>query len=204
MLAYILALASMSFKVEAQIGIQGGWWQPSSLAEGAQAPSTKVEGAWHVVVAYGLRNRDMRVELHPSIGLLATRARDPFEKDLGGTGIIAAADVRIYPMDLFGDCMCPTFNRKGDVFKKGFFWEAGAGYTSLNQDVGGLNYRGDIFFGRGGMGLDFGLTRWLTLTPGFRLQYAHRLHAWGSNPSERSYRPLWFLPYVQLTTYLRD
>ena len=190
--------------MEAQIGFQGGWWQPSSFAEGDQAPSTTIASAWHVAVTYGLRNRDMRMELHPSVGLLMTRATDPLEKDLGGTGIIAAADARIYPMDLYGDCMCPTFNRKGDIFKKGFFWEAGIGYTSLNQDVGGLNFRGDIFFGRAGMGLDIGLTRRLTLTPGFRMQYTHQFHPWGSTRAERSFRPLWFLPHLQLTTYLRD
>lgn len=197
-------MAMYPWTTKAQIGVQGGWWQPSSLAESAKAPTPLIENGWHVSISYGLRNRNMRLELHPSIGLLMTRAKDPLEKDLGGTGIIAAADARIYPMDLYGDCMCPTFHRNGDVFKKGFFWEAGAGYTSLNQDIGGLNFRGDIFLARAGMGLDIGLTRRLTFTPGLRLQYAHRFHSWGASAEEQSFRPIWLLPYLQLTTYLRD
>lgn len=68
-------------------------------------------------------------------------------------------------MDLYGDCMCPTFSRKGQVIQKGFFIEAGAGgyYHTLEATVEKTS--GGSFLARIGAGVDIGLSRRLTITP---------------------------------------
>lgn len=203
-MATCLLLGFAPFGIMAQISLQGGWWQPTSLGASDQAPEVVMQGAWNVMVGYAWRNRNMRLELQPSAGVIFSQAEHGTESDLFGTGVLGAVDARIYPMDLYGDCMCPTFNRNGDLFKKGFFWEAGLGYASLNQDLGAENYRTDLFLARAGLGLDIGLTRRLTLTPGARLQFVHGMHAWGDDAAQRAYRPIWVQPYLQLTTYLSD
>jgi hypothetical protein len=197
-LSILLLLAS---RLSAQIGVQGQIHLPGLIGETETVPSPVLQNAWSAGIVYTIRNSGIRLEFIPGIGYMQTSGETDASLKVKGQGLTAGVDVRLYPMDLYGDCMCPTFSRKGDVFKKGFFWEGGAGYLYLNQNLGTEKSVGHGFFARVGAGIDIGLSRSITITPGLRMQYQHRLHHWGNGSTEMQHRPIWFLPFLQLMTY---
>jgi hypothetical protein len=185
----------------AQIGIQGQYHLPGLIGETESLPRPALESAWSAGLVYTFRQSGIRWEWIPGLFYLQTVGNTQ-EQDLKGTGLMAGLDTRVYPMDLYGDCLCPTFSRKGALFQKGFFWEGGAGAWYLAQDTGTEAESAASFFLRVGAGLDIGLSRRFTITPGVRLQYMQGLHHWGENGSERQHKPIWILPFLQWMTYL--
>ncbi len=186
-----------------QIGILGQMHLPGLIGESASAPDPVIRSSWSAGLVYTFRNPRMRTEWVTGIsyGQLALDGQN----SSGQNRIFSAGvDFRIYPMDLYGDCMCPTFSRKGDVFQKGFFWEAGLGGQSMQLQPEPVEGWWHSFYGRLGMGLDIGLSRHLTITPGVRIQYNHRYHPWGSDQEETGHRPVWILPFLQGMIYFRD
>lgn len=187
--------------VRAQIGVQAQYHLPGLIGENDAPPPLVLNGAWSAGLVYTFRQSGIRWEWVPGLFYLQTSG-EANGTDRKGTGVMAGLDTRVYPMDLYGDCLCPTFSRKGALFQKGFFWEGGAGAWYLQQDLGGEESRNLSFYVRAGAGLDIGLSRRFTLTPGVRLQYMHRHHGWGDSGAERQHRPVWILPYLQWMTYL--
>lgn len=91
-------------------------------------------------------------------------------------------DIRIeiknnfYIYDFEEDCNCPTFNKSGETFKKGFFFQTILG-ASLQQHslerVGTDSFEDDnisFIFG-GGVGFDIGISSFLTITPYLNYQF---------------------------------
>ena len=201
----ILALiGSTPALVSAQIGIQGQFRLPVSMSESSDPADPLIRSGWQVGAVYSFRQSGIRIEILPGLHFLQTTAEDPFGRTFSGNGAQATLDVRMYPMDLYGDCKCPTFSRKGQVIKKGLFLEAGLGGFYLDQETGMASETSSNFLVRVGGGLDIGLSRRLTITPGVRLQYEHQLHAWGMSTAQKQSRPLWVYPYLQLMTYFED
>lgn len=194
-------LAATAGMVRAQIGVQAQYHLPALIGENDTPPVPVLKSAWSAGLVYTIRQSGIRWEWIPGLFYLQTTGSADGDR-VQGTGLMAGLDTRVYPMDLYGDCLCPTFSRKGALFQKGFFWEGGAGAWFLNQNLGNAKDQTLSFYIRAGMGLDIGVSRRFTITPGLRLQYMHRHHAWGMSSSERQHRPVWVLPYLQWMTYL--
>lgn len=199
----ILCLCVGITAASGQVGLYGQYSLPLFSGKEEANPDPTVLGSWNIGVMYTFRKSSIRTEWIPNVSVQRTR--------LEGTtapksvmGYTAGIDFRIYPLDLYGDCMCPTFSRRGDVFQKGFFWEAGAGWVGMDKilnENSGL-YHG--FYGRIGAGIDIGINRHMTFTPGVRVQYIHEAHPWGATSAEKQYQPLWITPFVQWMFYLKN
>ncbi len=199
-----ILLVLIPVEVKGQLGVQFQYRLPLSLAESADLADPLIQSGWSAGVVYSFRQQGIRIEWIPGIHFMQTTADGVSGGTETGTGAQATFDFRAYPMDLYGDCMCPTFSRKGQVFQKGFFLEAGVGGYYHNQPVGPESNSSGSFLARAGAGIDIGLSRRLTLTPGFRIQYEDRLHHWGLNAAQIQSRPLWVYPYIQFMTYFEN
>ncbi|THH41606.1 autotransporter domain-containing protein [Neolewinella litorea] len=73
----------------------------------------------------------------------------------------------IYVFDLATDCDCPTFGKQGPQLEKGFFLQVAPGISrhtlaTLDGAYSGSSTTASL---AGGIGLDFGLSNLLTITP---------------------------------------
>ncbi len=93
----------------------------------------------------------------------------------------------IYPLDLEGDCNCPTFSKDGDVLQKGLFLQVAPG---INYFINKINSRqleqnnNSFAFSIGaGIGLDIGFSELLTITPIVKGYYVLAAK-WNADPLE--------------------
>lgn len=133
---------------------------------------------------YGFRLKNNRLEFHPGLGYSFTF----FNNQEGNSGIeydngyFSSIDLdfntSIYPFDFNGDCDCPTWNKDGNLIKKGFFLEVSPGlaYQTFHlENWPSEGFEGSIPLKTSnlllklsvGAGLDIGLSEQYTLTPLF-------------------------------------
>lgn len=79
----------------------------------------------------------------------------------------------VYIFDFFGDCDCPTFTKKGNLFKKGFFlqWNAKVHYWLKDASFFARGDNGMTVDVGGGLGIDIGLSDFLTISPVITYHY---------------------------------
>jgi len=119
-------------------------------------PSTAVmDGSIH----YWTRLKKYRLEFLPGILFQSLNAD---ENNLQNVGITVPAS--FYILDFVNDCDCPTFSKNSFWFQKGFFIRLTPSWTkNINKSKQEIY---DQLFGAGiTLGLDFGLSDLLTLTP---------------------------------------
>ncbi|TVQ49597.1 MAG: hypothetical protein EA362_04235 [Saprospirales bacterium] len=129
---------------------------------------------WSVEAAYWFRLKDFRVEFYPGIGYssLTLDNSSPFDEyELNLTHLFWGT--RVYPFTFEDDCMCPTFNKQSGFFEDGFFIsftphfifsEQFTRFDALEKDqVKSNTYLLDF-----GVGLDLGVSEFLTITPELR------------------------------------
>ncbi len=75
----------------------------------------------------------------------------------------------VYPFDLGTDCDCPTFGKQGPQLQKGFFFQLAPGVASHKMFL--MQARKTTFSLGGGVGIDFGLSNLVTLTPIASVRY---------------------------------
>ncbi len=82
--------------------------------------------------------------------------------------------ISLYPLNIQGDCNCPTFTRENPFFKRGFFLIIIPGFSLINHRIkttisGHPSEVNNAFIHpfqlAGGMGLDIGLSDQWTITP---------------------------------------
>ena len=134
-------------------------------------------------VSYWLRLKNYRVEFHPGIYYFTSDT----DLNLGDVNVNFSADkfnmsgfgfevpIHFYFMDFEGDCNCPTFSKQGNFFSKGIFAFLSPGirntkYQFQNLSVTNaelaLDENTDTRLTLGfGLGIDFGITDLITLTP---------------------------------------
>lgn len=82
-------------------------------------------------------------------------------------------NTNFYIFDLKGDCDCPTFSKQGNDLQKGFFIQISPGVDYVfnsYKNEGFEDTANDIVPSVGiGVGIDFGLNNFLTLTPMVKL-----------------------------------
>lgn len=120
-----------------------------------------------VALNYWFRLPKQRIEFLPTV-YYAKSGVEGNEASLAEYG--AQMKVNVYPFDFLGDCDCPTFGKQGPQLQKGFFLQLSAGYAFYDLDFGPANELANQENGSGAtfggaVGLDFGLSNLVTLTP---------------------------------------
>ncbi len=131
-------------------------------------------------VDYWFRLKKKRIEFHPEISYSRFIRNWSFEDEQDDIALKAnffnfSVHTNIYPLDFKGDCNCPTFSKDGDFLEKGFFIQVSPVVSYLSNsfdDAVGSEASNDITFGLGlGLGIDFGLSDFITITPVVRYSY---------------------------------
>ena len=170
---------TLPFSSEAQFGINGGYrfsnapeWNIVDLSNNRV---TELPGSgWSAGIEYAYALRNTRLEFAPELNLTRYQAEEldlgPLDADLFSFFL----NVRAYVLDFKGDCDCPTFSKKGNTLAKGFYVELSPGYTYAltSIETPTIRYRGRSvnLSAAASVGLDFGISPTITLTPfgGFR------------------------------------
>lgn len=84
-------------------------------------------------------------------------------------------NTQFYLLNIKGDCDCPTFSKEGPTFEKGLFLFLSPGVTLLNtkasRDSETVSDQAISFSIGGGIGMDFGISDFLTITPLLGVRY---------------------------------
>ncbi|MTB51000.1 hypothetical protein [Lewinella sp. W8] len=134
------------------------WSGPADQLTDAELLDNGIEFAAH----YWFRLPQKRVEFQPTLYYAAanTALADGRYGEYG-----FQFKTNIYLFDFGTDCDCPTFGKQGPQLQKGFFVQLSPGYAFYRWD-NGLNVENtSAFTFGGGVGIDFGISNLLTLTP---------------------------------------
>jgi len=148
----------------AQVAVKASANFPQTRWSGVEAPAEELfdwETGSEFALGYWFRLKNKRIEFLPSVYYAGTSSGDLDLRELG-----AAFNVNIYPFDFGGDCDCPTFGKQGPKLEKGFFIQLTPGYAryQLDSPIATFESSGGFTFG-GGVGLDIGVTNFLTISP---------------------------------------
>lgn len=171
-----------SLNLFSQIGVQAQWHNFIDSSFSFNNKSDKESIAFNQLgysLDYSFRLKNYRVEFFPAI-FYASKTLErkniigtDFTTDVQTLGV--QLNTHFYFLDIFGDCHCPTWNKDGDLIKKGIFaWVSFNGYqVNLNQNS---SIKTDfISYGAsGGLGLDIGLSKNWTITPIAGLELENR------------------------------
>ncbi len=131
---------------------------------------------WDFGIDYWFRLKSKRVEFLPEASFIK---QDYFFGDGWSKYRFynLALNVNLYPFDFDGDCNCPTWSKDGSFFSKGFFIQLSPGISWLknefkNEPLILINDERVAFFIRAGIGLDIGVTDFLTVSPLARFSFA--------------------------------
>lgn len=122
--------------------------------------------------AYWFRIKSRRIEFNPAILLDYMKSSNLTNAlNLKETQLNLSIPIMLYPMDFGNDCNCPTFNKQGQFFKKGFHFIINPKLGYINQvfetDADPVKNNG-IFFSLGaGAGIDIGINKTWTFSPSF-------------------------------------
>lgn len=162
--------------IQAQIGITSnvnfhGVRTNENTSQSGFDPYEELDTGWEIAVNYWFRLPGKRVEFMPTLYYGFTRFDENFTSGLN-EGLHEAGfqfKTNIYPFDFGGDCDCPTFGKQGPQLQKGFFLQLSPGFTYYRtenvfvQEAEAQEHTG--FTLGAGIGLDIGLSNFLTLTP---------------------------------------
>lgn len=171
----------------AQIGFSGSYtkiaapdWE--TLFNGSDryafGPDFQFKPSYQLGVDYWFRLKTYRVEFFPTLSYAQFKQTQAVVNaaDLEGQFKLSAFGLawhtNIYPFDFEGDCHCPTWSKQNPFFKKGFFFQVSPGVmysqNSVVEATGEPNTyeHTHVAFNLGlGVGLDIGLSDFLTITP---------------------------------------
>lgn len=124
-----------------------------------------------VGIDYWFRLKKVRVEFTPELNFSQfkdtyTSTKDePFDFRSNIYGL--HFNTNIYPLNFKDDCNCPTFKKDGQVIEKGFHFILSPGVNYFDLSINKNEFKtNDLVFSAGlGVGLDIGLSDFLTVTP---------------------------------------
>ncbi|MEL6867411.1 MAG: hypothetical protein AAFP19_23500 [Bacteroidota bacterium] len=132
-----------------------------------------LDQGFKVGVDYWFRLKNRRIEFTPELSYSRFASTiDHFTEgnaqDFSSTQLGFHFNTNIYILDLGEDCDCPTFDKDGTILDKGLFVQVSPGLSLFQNRYEGLEEvkSNDTVFSLGiGLGLDIGLTNFVTLTP---------------------------------------
>ncbi len=131
---------------------------------------------------YWFRLKKYRLEFLPSIGYQLNRHTlepdNAASSNLTWTVLELYQGINYYPFDFANDCMCPTFSKQGQFFKKGFYISFGPGLalSRLSNNIAQKVIHQAIGFARFGIGFDLGISDLLTLSPTVQYQIGQHIN----------------------------
>lgn len=165
----------------AQIGIRGGYgtshfdtWQGYAYSRIDSKNASFLQNGWNVGVDYWFRLKSRRIEFMPEIGFSQFAPSNVDGVDYTLSSVNAIFNVHVYPLDLAEDCNCPTFSKQGNTIKKGFFIHVSPLLRYYLQNAKGIQeISSSTLVGgvRAGLGIDVGLSDFLTLSPMVAYEY---------------------------------
>jgi hypothetical protein len=138
-------------------------WSGTDLSEGRDDFFDNDRGA-EVALHYWFRLPKRRIEFQPTV-YAATGIGDLDHTELG-----LQFKTNIYLFDLDTDCDCPTFGKQGPRLDKGFFLQIAPGVATHHYDYE-WHDRTVNFNLAAAVGIDFGISNLLTITPVAGLRY---------------------------------
>jgi len=171
--------------ISAQIGLNANYfknpedsWYITSTEGQPEHPV--LDNGYAIGVNYWFRLKNYRVEFLPelSIGFAETEwngANNNNQITFKHTAANFFFNTQVYLFDIKGDCNCPTFSKEGPTFEKGLFLFLSPGVTLLNTKASRETETADdqvvsLSIG-GGIGMDFGVSDFLTITPLLGVRY---------------------------------
>lgn len=137
----------------------------------------------HLGIDYWFRLKNKRIEFFPEIS--REKLKETFSFPSSEDQIEKWSfhwNTNFYLLDFEGDCNCPTFSKQGNFLQKGFFIQISPGVTHLSAKAdfpGFENTPAEDNFVRftigAGVGLDIGITDFLTITPLVRFSYVPKM-----------------------------
>ncbi|MEO7176239.1 MAG: autotransporter domain-containing protein [Saprospiraceae bacterium] len=192
----VVFFSSVVTPSQAQIGVNLGYtgltarkWENIMNLKNFEFDSPFGPGL-HVGVDYAYKLKDIRIEVVPELNMQFYKETqeipDEFVKlDLAMTYAGLDINGHFYLLDLYGECDCPTFSKKGPWLNKGLFIIATLGggmylkkATNTLTDVDGIDSTAHIddnsFAMRIGLGLgmDIGVSKTFTVTPMIKFQFS--------------------------------
>ena len=163
LLCFLILLGTGS--VLAQYSLQSQYH--TSLQRGEDLSSwpavSVIDGSLH----YWTRLKKYRLEFYPGVLMQVHQIRENDQSLNLGLSVPLA----FYPLDFVNDCDCPTFSKNAFWFQKGFFIRITPSWTTniSGTSVEAMEQMGNLGIS---MGLDFGISDLLTLSPMAGYQYS--------------------------------
>lgn len=156
----VILLVAFPLFLSAQFGVSGmyNFNNASPRKEGLVAP--EYTNGPELALHYWFRLPKYRVEFLPTVYATSTLDDDAW-REVG-----LQFKTNIYLFDLGTDCDCPTFGKQGPQLDKGFFLQLSPGVSVIDRNVTGADAGTSIHPNIGAaVGIDFGLSNLVTLTP---------------------------------------
>lgn len=180
-------LTLISISAHSQVGIKAvNTWPQNRIAE-ANSSNKLFPTLVGVGIDYWFRLRQYRLEFLPAIHAQYAHENVILNNEkvgkLNWTVFEFVPVLQFYPFDFKNDCMCPTFSKQGQFFKKGFFINVAPGIALSNltnssqHDANQQPLKASqwVPFIRAGLGIDLGVSDLLTFSPSINYQFAHTL-----------------------------
>ncbi|PPK86333.1 hypothetical protein CLV84_3259 [Neolewinella xylanilytica] len=156
--------------VSAQVGITGFYNlnEARMVGENADPVNNELDYANgpEIALNYWFRLPKNRIEFQPTV--YYARSGERYGWNEAGFQF----KTNIYLFDLGTDCDCPTFGKQGPQLEKGFFLQLSPGVSRHWLSTAAENLSGKTAFTLGaGIGIDFGISNLITLTPIAALRY---------------------------------
>lgn len=169
-----LLIFSFAFIGFAQFGFQsivGYNIFEESKIEKFLAPSNSMH--YSLGPSYWFRLRSKRIEFNPAVVFDYNKSEfsknDINEGTLSEYNITFSLPILIYPLDFGNDCNCPTFNKSGQFFEKGFYFLIYPAIPYSSKKIEGIDLpylKTYTSFQLGlGAGVDIGINKKWTLSP---------------------------------------
>ncbi len=173
---FFVVFLTASFNVVGQLGLQFQFQKFGDTTftyngfDGIPPGEIFIQQQYGFGIDYSFRLKNYRVEFFPTLVYLnkkydlTTDAGDPYKLNINTLGL--QFNTHFYFLDIEGDCHCPTWSKDGQILKKGLFaWVSVNAYNS-NYIINDNSAKKLTTYGAGGgLGLDIGLSKRITITP---------------------------------------
>jgi len=181
---FLLCFITFPCLLAAQFGLHGTFQRNTQNAsiETEDFPITGLS----LGLDYTFRLANNRIEFFPEINYVGLEThnivldRGGIQRTMNDQAFNFYFNTNFYIFDFEGDCDCPVFSKDGNFLKKGFFLQLspGASYHFFNytEEAGTpsdrtLERNSFSYSLGGGVGVDIGISEFITITPYFRARY---------------------------------
>lgn len=179
----LLLLSALPVFLQAQLGLSGSytWFKSNELATYMEENISDhqqeyfFKNSYQLGLNYWFRLKNVRIEFLPEVRYSQFQASPQSSMDTATFSWQSFSfhwNTRVYPLNFYGDCDCPTWSKQEPWLEKGLYLELSPGIHYLvqsyqsGQSLGTYADVTDWAYSIGlGAGIDIGLSDWITITP---------------------------------------